>query len=48
MTKPSTKLAQTARKLGISTKALEQYMALKSAEVSPSSKQAKPQVMQPR
>ena len=44
MTKPSTKLAETARKLGISTKALEQYMALKSAEVSPVGKQVKVQM----
>jgi hypothetical protein len=29
------KLQQTARKLGLSVKSLEQYMAAKTAEVSP-------------
>ena len=35
MTAQNTKLQETARKLGISQQALEQYMALKKAEVTP-------------
>jgi predicted transcriptional regulator len=32
---PNTKLQQTARKLGLSVQSLEQYLAVKAAEVSP-------------
>jgi hypothetical protein len=36
VTKPqSSKLQQTARKLGLSVKSLEQYMSTKAAEIAP-------------
>jgi hypothetical protein len=41
---PNSKLQQTAQKLGLSVKTLEQYMAAKTAEVAP--RQA-PQRQQP-
>ncbi len=34
-TSENQKLQQTARKLGLSVKTLEQYLAVKTAEVSP-------------
>jgi hypothetical protein len=38
----NSKLQQTARKLGLSVKTLEQYMAAKTAEVSPRQQASKP------
>jgi hypothetical protein len=38
----NSKLEQTARKLGLSVKTLEQYMAAKTAEVSPRQQQNQP------
>ncbi len=35
VTAQNSKLQQTARKLGLSVKTLEQYMAVKTAEVAP-------------
>jgi hypothetical protein len=43
MTTPQpTQLQQTARKLGLSVKSLEQYMAAKAAEVAPRQQASKP------
>jgi hypothetical protein len=42
MTAVNTKLQQTARKLGLSVKTLEQYMAAKTAEVAPRQQPAQP------